>query len=87
MKKYQAYLIGDDGRIAGFDKMICRNDAEALRKARHFAGDSKLEVWTGPRLVTAVPSGGGTSATPLPKGIAPIPTGIRPIRPAPAVYD
>ncbi|MDR6306556.1 hypothetical protein GGQ85_004289 [Nitrobacter vulgaris] len=33
MKKYQAYLIGDDGRIAGFDKMTCRNDAEALRKA------------------------------------------------------
>lgn len=57
-EKYQAYLIDDDGRIAGFDKMSCRNDAEALRKASHFAGGRKLEVWTGARLVTAVPNGG-----------------------------
>jgi hypothetical protein len=58
VENYRAYLIGDDGRIAGFDKMSCRDDAEAIGKAGRFADGRKFEVWTGARLVKAVRNGG-----------------------------
>ncbi|MDR6305645.1 hypothetical protein GGQ85_003369 [Nitrobacter vulgaris] len=62
MENYRAYLIGDDGRVAGFDKISCRDDAEALRKAGRFAEGRKVEVWTGARLVTVLQNGGGREA-------------------------
>jgi hypothetical protein len=54
MEKYRTYLVRGDGRIAGFDKISCHNDAEAIKKVSQFAGGRNVEVWTGPRLVTAV---------------------------------
>jgi hypothetical protein len=33
MELYRAYIIGDDGRVIGFDKIECRNASEAIRKA------------------------------------------------------
>ena len=65
-ESYRAYLIGDDGRVAGFDKMSCRDDAEAIRKAGRIDGRN-FEVWTGARLVKAVRNGGRQKAAPLPE--------------------
>jgi hypothetical protein len=59
MDVYRAYLIGDDGRIAGFDKMTCRNDSEALRRIGRLLDGKHVEVWTGARLVTVLRKGGG----------------------------
>ena len=54
MEIYRAYIIGDDGYIIGFDKMTCRDDAEAIQKASPLVDDKDVEVWTGPRLVTVL---------------------------------
>jgi hypothetical protein len=54
MDLYRAYVFDDDGYILGFDKMICRDDAEALQKVGHLLDDQEVEVWTGPRLVTVL---------------------------------
>lgn len=51
---YRAYVFDDDGYILGFDKMICRDDAEALQKVSHLLDDQEVEVWTGPRPVTVL---------------------------------
>jgi hypothetical protein len=54
MELYRAYIIGDDGRIVGFDKIECRNDTEALQKASRLVDGKCVEVWTGPRLLTVL---------------------------------
>jgi hypothetical protein len=54
MELYQAYIIGDDGRIIGFDKIECRNDDEALQKVSRLVDVKRVEIWTGPRLVTVL---------------------------------
>ena len=54
MELYRAYTIGDDGRIIGFDKLKCRNDAEALQKVSRLVDGEHVEVWTGARLVTVL---------------------------------
>jgi hypothetical protein len=51
---YRAYIIGDDGRIIGFNKIKCRNDTEALQKVSRLVYSKRVEVWTGPRLVTVL---------------------------------
>lgn len=66
-ENYRAYLIGDDGRVAGFEKMSCRDDAEAISKAGRIADGRKFEVWTGARLVKAVRDGGRQETAPLPE--------------------
>jgi hypothetical protein len=48
MELYRAYVIGDDGRIIGFEKIKCRNDTEALQKVRRLIDGERVEVWTGP---------------------------------------
>lgn len=52
MELYRAYIIGEDGRIIG--KIKCRNDDEAIQKASRLADGERVEVWTGPRLVTVL---------------------------------
>jgi hypothetical protein len=58
MDVYRAYLIADDGRIAGLDKMRCRNDSEAIRKIGRLLDGKHVEIWTGARLVTVLREGG-----------------------------
>jgi hypothetical protein len=51
--EYRAYLIGIDGRIIGYEPIICTDDAEAFAKAQRLVdGVHAVEVWSGPRLVT-----------------------------------
>jgi hypothetical protein len=52
--EYRAYVIDDDGYISGFDKMTCRDDAEALQRARHLMDGQDIEVWAGSRLVSLI---------------------------------
>ena len=52
--EYRTYVIDDDGYISCFDKMTCRDDAEALQRAKHLMDGLEIEVWAGPRLVTVI---------------------------------
>jgi hypothetical protein len=51
MPEYRAYKIGLDGRFAGFEPLICADDAEAIEKAKLLVADRSIELWSGPRLV------------------------------------
>jgi len=68
--EYRAYVIDDDGYISCFDKMTCRDDAEALETAGHLMDGHDIEVWAGPRLVTVI-SGEGYGDVLDPEGRIP----------------
>lgn len=51
MPEYRAYLVGADGHFVGFEPMICRDDAEAVTKARRLLDDRHIEVWNCERFV------------------------------------
>jgi hypothetical protein len=52
MPEYRAYVVGDDNHFVGFEPMICRDDAEAIIKARLLVDGHDIELWSGDRLVT-----------------------------------
>ncbi len=52
MAEYRAYIVGDDGRFAGFEPLICDNDDDAVAKACSLLAGKDIELWNGPRLVT-----------------------------------
>jgi hypothetical protein len=55
MVDYRAYSVGNDRRhFIGFDPLVCRDDAEAIEKARRFLGGHDIELWSGDRLVTRI---------------------------------
>jgi hypothetical protein len=43
--------VGDDEHFVGFEPMICRDDAEAITRARRLLDTHDIEVWSGERLV------------------------------------
>jgi hypothetical protein len=51
MPEYRAYIIGLDGRFAGFEPLVCADDAEAIKKAKLFVVDRSIELWSGARFV------------------------------------
>jgi hypothetical protein len=55
MPEYRAYAVGDDGHFNGFEPLVCNNDDEAIAKAKIFAARHGVELWSGPRLVIAIP--------------------------------
>jgi hypothetical protein len=53
MPEYRAYAVDDDGRFVGFEPLICVDDAAAIIRSRRLLGGTKIEVWSGPRLVSS----------------------------------
>jgi hypothetical protein len=51
MADYRAYTVGLDGRLIGFEPLVCADDAEAIEKAELLVGDRSIELWNGPRFV------------------------------------
>ena len=52
MIEYRAFIVGSDGHFAGFEPLICADDAEAIAKAKRLVVDHDVELWSGDRLVT-----------------------------------
>jgi hypothetical protein len=55
MPEYRAYTVGDDGRFNGFEPFVCANDEEAITKAKILAQRHRVELWSGPRLISSIP--------------------------------
>jgi hypothetical protein len=55
MPDYRAYAVGDDGHFTGYEPLVCANDEEALTKAKIRALRHRVELWSGPRLITSIP--------------------------------
>ena len=51
MPEYRAYVVGDDGHFTDYKGMICRDDAEAIEKAKRLVNGRDVELWSGPRFV------------------------------------
>ena len=52
MVEYRIYDIGDDGHIVGSTPLICKDDNEAIEKARQVGKEKIIEIWSGERFVT-----------------------------------
>jgi hypothetical protein len=51
MVEYLAYTVGADGHIIRLEPLACRDDGEAVSKAKRLVDDHDVEVWSGARLV------------------------------------
>ena len=51
MAEYRAYTVGIDGRIIGFEALVCADDAEAINKVRRLAVGHVVELWSGARFI------------------------------------
>jgi hypothetical protein len=51
MKEYQAYLIGRNGHIQGYEPLTCANDAAAIIAAKRLISSHGVEVWQDARRV------------------------------------
>ena len=51
VQEYRAYSVGDDDHFVGFEEMVCRDDGEAVAKAKQLVDGHDIEVWNGERLV------------------------------------
>lgn len=54
MSEYRTYTIGMDGRFAGYEEMVCRDDGEAVAKAKRIVNGHDIEVWSGNRFVRLI---------------------------------
>ena len=48
---YRAYAVGNDGGFTGCTEMICRDDDEAIARAKRLVSDSDIELWNHNRFV------------------------------------
>jgi hypothetical protein len=51
MRNYAAYILDRDGRIANRIDLVCLDEAAAKERAKAFAGDHRIELWSGDRLI------------------------------------
>ena len=51
MAEYRLYKLGSDGHFAGFEPLVCADDATAIEKAKALVGEHGVELWSGPRMV------------------------------------
>ena len=51
MPEYRAYVVGADDHFIGSEPMICRDDAEAITRARRLVDGHAVELWSGERFV------------------------------------
>jgi hypothetical protein len=49
--EYRAYIVDLDGHFIGFEPLVCRDDGEAVSKAKQFLDGHDIEVWCAERLV------------------------------------
>jgi hypothetical protein len=54
MVDYRVYRVGADGHFVGYEPLICRDDAEAIEKAKRLVDGHDVELWSGPRLVIRI---------------------------------
>lgn len=45
MAEYRAFLVGKDGHFDGAVQMVCRNDAEAIQRAKQLVIGHDVELW------------------------------------------
>jgi hypothetical protein len=60
--EYRAYMVGEDGRFIGFEPLICRDDGEAIAKAKRLVDRHDIEVWSGKRFVIRLKSRDGPTS-------------------------
>ena len=51
MADYRAYFIGEEGHFIGFEPLVCRDDGEAIARARRLVDGHGVEVWSAERFV------------------------------------
>ena len=51
MKEYRAYFLGTDGHFTGFEPLICRDDGEAIARAKSLVDGHDIELWNADRFV------------------------------------
>jgi hypothetical protein len=51
MSEYQAYWVRRDGPFAGFVRLHCRDDAEAVEQSRRLVDHRPVELWCGERFI------------------------------------
>jgi hypothetical protein len=47
MQKYRLCWVSEDGRRIDFEELACRDDGEAIMRAKRLVRDYDLEVWNG----------------------------------------
>ena len=52
MTEYRTYTVGINGHFTGSQEMVCRDDGEAVAKAKRMVDDHDIEVWSGDRFVS-----------------------------------
>jgi hypothetical protein len=58
VSEYRVYKLGQDGRIFGYEPLVCADDAEAIKRAKAILKDNDLELWSGTRFVAKLPGTG-----------------------------
>lgn len=56
MPEYRVYMVGPDGHFIGYEPLTCADDSEALEKAKRLAGKYPVELWSGPTLISSLPT-------------------------------
>ena len=54
MGEYRADTVGVDGHFIRFEPVVCRDDAEAIEKAKRVVDGQDIELWSGPGLVIRI---------------------------------
>jgi hypothetical protein len=54
MAEYRAYFVGTDEHFTGYTAIVCRDDNEAIERAKKLLDDHSIELWCGARLVTRI---------------------------------
>jgi hypothetical protein len=54
MGEYRAYTVGVDGHFIRFGPLVCRDDADAIEKAKRLMDGHDVELWSGERLVIRI---------------------------------
>ena len=55
--EYRAYVVGNEGHLVGCTEMICRDDDEAIAKAKRLVSDSDIELWNRNRFIVLLVHG------------------------------
>jgi hypothetical protein len=55
LKEYQAYMVGEDGRISQRIDLSCENDEAARQRASGFADRNTIELWQNDRMIARFP--------------------------------
>jgi hypothetical protein len=62
--EYRAYIVGLDGHFMRFEALICRDDGEAIAKAKRILDGHDIELWNGTRFVTRLKVQGKVKSIP-----------------------